>query len=113
MPVTERQPMTKSLRQILREENDRKVAQAGCSHPAARPAGIDTKGLRLLPFIERLALRLTGERRAAFVESENVWYLGAGYWRAYVTETGFVRLVNPSVKQTDIEIVEAAMNILS
>lgn len=106
--------MEKSLHQILREENDRKASQAGFrAVHAERPAGIDTKGLRLMPFIERLALRLTGEHRAAFVESENVWYLGAGYWRAFVTERGFVRLVNPSVPQSDIEIVEAAMNILS
>lgn len=75
--------------------------------------GIDTKGLRLLPFMERLALRLTGEHRAAFVESENVWYLGAGYWRASIDEDGFVHLINPSVKPADIKTVEAAMNILS
>lgn len=80
---------------------------------AKRKTGIDRKGLRLEPFLARLALRLTGDRLAVYVPQENVWYLGAGYWRASVDDEGNVRLINPSLTQADIDIVEAAMNILS
>lgn len=75
--------------------------------------GINTKGLKLESVLRRIALHVTGKNTASFVESEGVWYLGAGYWRARVDECGEVRLINPSVKQADIEIVEAALNVLS
>lgn len=75
--------------------------------------GVDTKGLKLEVRMRRIALHVTGTNRATFVESEGVWYLGAGYWRACVNDDGAIRLVNPSVVQKDIEIVEQAVNILS
>ncbi len=79
---------------------------------------IDSKGIKIQPFMEKLAQHLSGcgQGTAEFCPSEDVWYLAAGYWRAQVVtdEEGNwgVRLINPSRKASDIATIEAAMGIL-
>lgn len=76
---------------------------------------IDPKSFKIEPFLRKLALHVTGEAKAAYVADEDVWYLGAGYWRARVTESEEgrqVHLINPSRKAEEIAAVEAAMSIL-
>lgn len=71
--------------------------------------------LKLESFLRKLALHITGEARAEFVPGEDVWYLGAGYWRAQLIERDgdkFIALINPSMTAEKIAKVEAAMAIL-
>ena len=48
--------------------------------------GIDLKSRKTFPFMESLALRLTGSQYAAQLEEgdSTIWYLGGGYWRAVI-----------------------------
>lgn len=80
---------------------------------------IDSKGIKIEPFMRKLAKHLTGDPSAngVFVPDEDVWYLGAGYWRAKVVtdvdNSGWmVQLINPSRSASDIAAIEAAMGIL-
>jgi hypothetical protein len=67
-------------------------------------------------YLERLALRLCGTAKAEYVESEEVWYLGAGYWRAEVNKSDdgevSINLINPSLSASQIDIVEQAFGII-
>jgi len=77
--------------------------------------GVDSRASKKEVWLPALAKRLTGSEKYSWVDGENVWYLGAGYWR--VTEgddgLGTFWLINPSLSHEQIDTVERALNILS
>jgi len=79
--------------------------------------GIDLKSRKTFPFMESLALRLTGSQYAAQLEEgdSTIWYLGGGYWRAVIREENNVKrayLIDPDHTAEEIDIIEQAMTIL-
>lgn len=72
---------------------------------------IRTAGFKREAFLSALAKRLTGDGNVKLDVREEVYYLGAGYWRAVPCVEGF-RLVNPSLSSDQISIVEQAMGII-
>jgi len=65
-------------------------------------------------FLNRLSIRLTGERRYAYSEPEDLYYLGGGYWRIKlaISEHRLWILINPSLRKEQIDTITAAMQIL-
>lgn len=76
--------------------------------------GVENKGMKQDVFLRQLAIHLTLSDRVAWVEPENIWYLGAGYWRVKKDDTGepFFWLINPDRTYPEIDLIEKAMNIL-
>ncbi len=80
---------------------------------------------KLEPFLRELALRLTLHGSYTFSESDGVYYLGGGYWRARPvlhvedlpngglssTFVGVV-LINPDRTADELAAIAAAMRIL-
>lgn len=79
---------------------------------------IQRKSYPLEVFLRKLTKHLTLSDNYKWVEGEDVWYLGAGYWRAQPFHpdvpniiTG-VTLINPDRTSDEIDIIAQAMNVL-
>ena len=72
---------------------------------------IEQKALKKEAFLKKLSTHLTGSPNYRYDKLSELYYLGAGYWRAR-QRGDFWYLINPSISISKLAKVEEAMNIL-